>query len=288
MKAIRRIWQDVRAGRNLEIYITAIVSLGVAVLGALQITSQQVVSAAILAVLALVSYFLLSNRRSNESIEDKLSVVESSIGSPACFLPERRFLTQLYAEKTLKAQSIDIVAVSMQSFLDNTRASDLANWILSAGKRIRMLVLWPGSSAAQIRGDQENIDLAEKIVIQVNRLSTLCGTIQRQITGKRQCKGSLEVRFYDGVPLFSYFRADTEMIIGLYYSHITGLESESIQIRDTDALIYKKMRGHFDALWEGRSQRNLPAKERVVCEISDGRVYLIDVGSLNRRNHESI
>ncbi len=119
MKAIRRIWQDIRNGQNIDIYITVTVSFVVAILSAFGVTNQTLISSAILAILALVSASLLSNRRANESIESALRAVEKSIGSSVSFLNEERsLLTKDFTEKAVSADKIDIITLSMQAVLE--------------------------------------------------------------------------------------------------------------------------------------------------------------------------
>ena len=59
MRFLRRVWNDIRSGQNLDIYITASLSLIIAVFGVLGIANQSIISAAVLAVLALLLSSLL-------------------------------------------------------------------------------------------------------------------------------------------------------------------------------------------------------------------------------------
>lgn len=54
MKLHQVILQDIRARQNLDVYITVVIAVIVAVLGIFQVTDQTVVTSAALAVLALV------------------------------------------------------------------------------------------------------------------------------------------------------------------------------------------------------------------------------------------
>lgn len=136
----------------------------------------------------------------------------------------------------------------MEVFINNY-GDDLVEWIVRQGKQFRLLVLKPDTPITKIRGTEERINLDSKIKAQVESIEGLSIKIKSAITNYGKCKGFLEIKFYEGIPYYAYFRADQEMIIGFYYSHLTGLQSECIYIQESDNPIYKKMTGHFEKLW---------------------------------------
>ena len=106
--------------------------------------------------------------------------------------------------------------------------------------------------------------------------------VQREIACGRECSGSLEVRLYDGIPYFAYFSTEKAMVIGLYYSHVKGLQSEAISI-DAESRIYKKMQGHFDTLWNRQSgSKGVSLKDRVICTIAKSNMHFIDLQTLRK------
>jgi len=66
MKSLRIIWEDIKSGRNIDIYITVVVALAIAILDIFSVINQSVISSVTLAVLALVAYSLLQDRRKNQ------------------------------------------------------------------------------------------------------------------------------------------------------------------------------------------------------------------------------
>ena len=207
-----------------------------------------------------------------DRIKEELAALGSE--SPASLLPARRLLTQVYEEKTAKATQVDIITLTMETLLSHYSEDRLVQWILHEGKRIRILVLAPDALATRIRGREEGIDLAAKIVHQMDRLRRLYGKVQERVEDcSEQCKGSLEVRAYDSLPYFAYFRADAEMVIGLYYSHQEGLNSECIYLNRSEHPVFHKMQGHFDALWSGKIGADTPLESRIICQISSSGFY---------------
>jgi hypothetical protein len=77
MHFIKRLWNDIQHGQNLDIYITALVSLVIAVFGVVGIASQNLISAAILAVLALLLSSLLISRHQNDKLHATLLNIEA-------------------------------------------------------------------------------------------------------------------------------------------------------------------------------------------------------------------
>ena len=78
MKFLHRVWQDIKSGHNLDIYITVAIAMVVAILGVLGVADDKIVFSAVLATLALVSSSLLVNRRENEEIRSALSNVTTT------------------------------------------------------------------------------------------------------------------------------------------------------------------------------------------------------------------
>jgi|GEM_PF-1477730 len=188
-------------------------------------------------------------------------------------LQERRYLSGSYIRWTGEAEKIDIITLSMAIMLDHYNAQEMIGWI-NEGKTIRVLVLNPNASVTKLRGREEGIALEKKILEKVQRLKMLCKKslefIKQQESSNawERFKGSFEVRIYDGIPYFGYFKADSKMVIGLYYSHLTGMESEALLIRESETGIFKKMIDHFNSLWEGKSEEG-DIVDRRVCLISD-------------------
>ena len=196
-------------------------------------------------------------------------------------LPERKFLTGNYVDWARTAKEIEIITLSMSYILDGYGDQELIGWI-NAGKTIKILVLNPNASVTKLRGREEGIDLKRKILLQVQRLKKLCKESKKFIKNQEESSnawngftGSLEVRIYDGIPYFGYFKADNIMVIGLYYSHLTGVESEALRIQESETGIFKKMIDHFNSLWEGKSEKT-EIVDRRICKISGTKVEIFE------------
>ncbi|MBN1141214.1 MAG: hypothetical protein JXB25_05400 [Deltaproteobacteria bacterium] len=117
MTLFRRKVNDLQEKHNLDIYITLVLAFTVTALAIFQVTDQSVLSAAILATLALVSLSLLKNRRETEEVaktlhgmrdmQRQMDAIVSSMGITFAFIPvsEGRFSdsSRMIRELAMKA-----------------------------------------------------------------------------------------------------------------------------------------------------------------------------------------
>lgn len=203
--------------------------------------------------------------------------------TPACIsnvnAVERSQSTEYYTRQVNDAASVDIITLTMQAMLEQYGDDKLIDWIFE-GKTLRILVLAPFSVAAELRSREENNDeifLRDKIIRQIERLKRIYDRASHRIDNNKEfLTGSLEVRFYDGIPYFAYFGTEKAMAIGLYYSHIKGLQSETISIKK-EWSIWGNAKKHFDYLW-GKCD-----EEDKVCVISRHRQSFINLPTLKER-----
>ena len=189
---------------------------------------------------------------------------------------ERSRMTEYYIEKANSGSTIEIITLTLQVALENYGEDRFLRWI-QEGKQIRILVLSPFSLAAKLRSREEKPDdedfLANKIIKQVEVLKNLYCTAEDLLEHKNYA-GSMEVRFYDAIPYFAYFRTENAMAIGLYYSHIKGLQSEVILV-DPKSSVYQNMSMHFSKLWGKGDRKN--REKMTVCVISKQHMHFMDL-----------
>jgi hypothetical protein len=183
--------------------------------------------------------------------------------------PERTLLSDFYLEQAGSSSNIDIIALTLQSALENFSEAKFIQWIRD-GKHIRILMLSPSSTVAKIRSSEEASDqdfLPNKIMIQIKALKRLFTRAEKELKGQNYT-GSLEVRLYDSLPYFSYFHTDKAMMMGLYYTNLPGLQSEALLINEKSS-IHAKMCSHFDNIWTKSGKRG--TQKMTVCSIGRGR-----------------
>ncbi len=184
---------------------------------------------------------------------------------------ERSILSPYYAEKSKSATTIDMISLTLLSAMENFGQEGFIQWI-QAGKKIRILMLSPFSTAAELRSREESANksfLPAKIIKQIEELKRLHIRAEKQLKGK-DFTGSFEVRLFDDLPYFSYFHTDKIMVMGLYYGHIRGLQSEALLI-DEKSSIHVKMRDHFDYLWKKSGRHS--ASTVTLCSITKEHIF---------------
>lgn len=264
--------------QRLSAAVTITAVIVVEVLGALgQVTLTQGEQIILLLIVLLAIDALTERLTILEKIQDEIKMFGK--GSLINLLEERRFLISFYEEKTAKADEIDIITLSMGAVLDHYKEADLIRWILDEGKRVRILVMAPNACPTEIRGREEDVDLAALILARLRRVRSLYEKTYQTLQDCGRCKGSFEVRLHHGIPYYAYFRADREIVFGFYFSHVKGLESECLHIRGGESQLHEKMRGHFEAMWVGQVE-SMSVKERTVCLISRSESHCMDAEEL--------
>jgi len=71
MRVMRRIWGDIRSGENIDLYITVIVAIGLAILNIVGVAPQTYLAPITLAVLGLLAFTSLGNRYRIEELLQK-------------------------------------------------------------------------------------------------------------------------------------------------------------------------------------------------------------------------
>lgn len=147
MRFQRRAWNDIRSGQNLDIYITASLSLIVAILGVLGIANQSIISAAVLAVLALLLGSLLVSRHQSERIQLTLSKLENAQISNSQFMTSGDDISNLL-KLLRKSQKAYFWGTTLTTHIPMLQ-QDLQQGLV-AGLESKFLLVKPSSNALQM------------------------------------------------------------------------------------------------------------------------------------------
>jgi len=127
MSRLRLIWEDIKTGRNIELYFTTAFALVVAIAGLSGFDNQRLLTSATLAALALVSYSLLQNR-----LRTQLPIIiradnQSNVEYLCAYIE---------ANKIEKARLIQYSGDKMRRVVEN---------LLSKGARVELLLQHPSA-----------------------------------------------------------------------------------------------------------------------------------------------
>jgi hypothetical protein len=211
MKYLRVVWQDIRAGQNLDIYLTIIISVAIAILGIFQVVEQTIISATVLAMLALVANTLLQNRRANDLLQKRMSAMEGYE-----FLG--RELEDYYQQnEALSTASTALFwGVTLERLIPHVQA-ELQEGLRQGRLKARFLLLKPESNAVKMaafsmrNGNERRINTAINMAIE--RVTDLASDANKP--------AKLEVRVVDYLPPWTLIAFDPSLKKGKMFISIS-------------------------------------------------------------------
>ncbi|WP_320065958.1 hypothetical protein [Micromonospora sp. RTGN7] len=244
---------------ELEAYLVSGTALVVGALGLLNVTSPDVVAAATLAVLGVITFDLLTGRRRLGRIESTLRDVTGSL-RPDVGDSADRLLTAAVpgaAVGLAGARDIRLVGVTLsrtiRSHLDDLRQQ------LAAGATVRVALIDPAGPAPEEAARRNGLPAggAEVFAHRIQPTLDLLDYLAAQVTGG----GRLEVRLLRFVPAFGMVLVDPEKPSGRIsidvYSHRPDGREAMVTLRaDRDPVWYQHFAREFDQIWAGGRSRD--------------------------------
>lgn len=247
MRFLRRLRTDLSAGQNLEIYTTALLSLVLAVLGALGTVGSEVLSAAVLATLALLAGGMLVSRRQVAELTAEVRARGRGEVSAADFLGTDK---PGLVEQVRTAEDIRIVGVTLSRTMRNL-VDELQRRAV-AGAVVKVALLDPAGSAPEEAARRSTIpDRAE---MYRNRLRSSVDLL-RELAETPGVEGRVEVRFLGFVPAFGLLLLDPQQPGGRIHVDIYSHSSASgdavfTVLPHREDLWFRHFRTEFDSVWE--------------------------------------
>ncbi len=259
LRFLEKVFQDIREGENLEIYLTLAVVLVLLALDVFGIASTEAVAAGTLATLALLAYSTLKNREQMQHIMDTSTATQAvveqvSIGKPKAddfFWREKRFLQRDLAQ----AKFIGIVGVTLNRTVRDYQ--DIFEDRLASDACVRLIIIDPAGPAprqALCRGME---GIGDALYADLSRL-----TIERICVLARlpNSTGTVELGLLPYVPSFGLIVIDPDeahgRIIAEIYHHKSLAFNPTFELNaQRDARWYEFFRKQFDLLWESCGDR---------------------------------
>ncbi|MGW3662556.1 hypothetical protein [Streptomyces sp. NPDC005141] len=247
MRFLRRVRADLSAGENLEIYVTALLSLTLAVLGALDAVSGEVLSAATLATLALLAGGLLGGRRQvGELAAEVRARAAGDVSAKDFFVHDKPELVRQVRE----ARDIRICGVTLARTLRNV-IDELERRAVS-GCAIKVALIDPAGTAPAEAARRST--LADRPDVYENRLRPSIDLL-RELMERPGVGDRVEVRFLPFVPAFGLVVLDPQRPGGLIhvdiYSHSSASGDAVFTLRpDRDGPWYEHFHAEFERVWE--------------------------------------
>ncbi|MEU6260534.1 hypothetical protein [Streptomyces sp. NPDC047043] len=247
MRFLRRVRDDLSTGENLELYVTALLSLTLAVLGVFDVADGKVLAAATLATLALLAGSLLGSRRQIATLAAQIRESRSGAPSAAEFFtadkPEVR-------EQVRTARDIRIVGITLARTLRNL-VDELEHRAL-AGAVVKVALIDPLSTAPAEAARRSTI--ANRPEVYENRLRPSIDLL-KELVERPGVDGRVEVRFLPFVPAHGVILLDPGRSNGIIYvdlySHSSASGDAVFALKPgRDGPWYEHFQAEFERVWE--------------------------------------
>jgi hypothetical protein len=247
-----RLRADLANGKNLDLYVTVVIALTIGLLGVFNVVNAEIIAAATLATLALVTIGSLGTRR-------QVATLETAAGDLAALLRQSgsagsadQYLSPSTSGLDVElrgATDIRLVGVSLSRTIRNH--VDELERRLGRGAHIRIALIEPGSEAVREAARRSTIPDSPEIF--ENRLRPTVDLL-RQLAGAAGPTGRLEVRFLRFVPAFGLTMVDPDEDDGLIHVDIYAHRSAGPEpvLRLTphrDPRWYRHFLHEFDRIW---------------------------------------
>lgn len=247
MKLLRRVWNDIRHGENIDLYVAAPLAILIAIFGIFGITSPQLISSMTLMILGLLATSLLTSRHAVKELSQKLTQTSNTV-----FLKD-------FAESNLErdfeeATELWLVGVSLTTTI-RTHYS-LIEKKLRTGHQIKALLVHPDGSAVEMSENRAygrpNTERARNEI--KNTLQDLCDLSQA-------VPGRLEIRTIDYLVGHGVIAKDPETASGIIYIENYPFKTEGgsrprFVIGAIDGFWYDFFKKELYNLWDGGSKWN--------------------------------
>jgi len=216
---------------NIELIIIGLIAVGVAILDIVSVTDQGVTSAAILAVLAIMAFSGISDRKNVNELKEvihnlnrKIETISNretliNFGIIGHFKNRPNDLLKEKYEKATKQIKI------LHTWLDAVEPLPIE--IFEAEKRgvaVKIILLDPDSYFAKMRA--KNLGFEEN----TTRTRVLFEGVENAIRKNCQKDNFIEVFLYDGNIPFSYYAVDNWGLVGLFWAERAGVIGPHIEV----------------------------------------------------------
>jgi hypothetical protein len=158
MHFLQKVWSDIRRGENIDVYVTALLAVALAVMNVIGLADAKLIGPLTLAVLALLSVAILGSRHRVEQVHQDVVQASIKILTTVQGLVERSSHASsaedlFWRERTpldkyfLQARTIYVSGITLNRTVRDYAA--VFERRLKAGARIRFIIIDPDSAATK-------------------------------------------------------------------------------------------------------------------------------------------
>lgn len=185
MRFIKRIWNDIRQGENLDLYLTVLAAIILAILNLVGFALSSVINSFSLAILALLAVAMLGNRYRLDKLLES-----SQLGIDQILHQE---LTDKQDEINHKMEhAFDLLLIGTNLYSTIQRHYLLLENRLRAGRQVRILLVNPTGSASEFAAKR-----LYRSVSPEQYASQIKSSLQTLSTLKKETAGNLKLHVID-------------------------------------------------------------------------------------------
>lgn len=238
MKFIIRIWNEIRRGESLDLYITIALAIVLVILNLINFIPVSWLPPLNVAILALLAIAVLENRHRLDTL------LEQSTSRDQIMLTH--FPDSLLFHDMDKAKQLTLIGVDLSLVLKQNYARLESK--LRKGHSIKVVLVNPDSPACEMAAilHYEPTTCDEKRAV-INRSIRILNEL------KQKTKGKLEIRLLNHLPTFGAIVSDLHTADGAiylwHYAFKAGdTERLKLIVRDTDGAWYEKFKMEIDTI----------------------------------------
>jgi hypothetical protein len=242
---LRKVFQDIRLGRNIETYVLVIAAIVVAVLDIFDIASPSVINAAVLGALAVLLYGRVLDQRQFSDVAAKSGIRE--------FHPSRSSVPPLHSTLSATQHELLLIGISLSTVIQSQLSilEDLAR----RGRKVK-LAIWEPSSEDPHR--TVLVKALEDLIDAPNfGKRTVPGRLRHWYSGlDTRARQNIEIRTYSTFPTVSIIFIDKDHPQGyvhvepiIYRARPEELPSFRLGVLESPTLL-QVLRKRYSQLWD--------------------------------------
>lgn len=242
---------------NAELIAIVIVSIGVISLDVAGITDGKMILPAILAVLALLAFSGIYNRKISNQLKDALEALNDKIQG----ISDNEKLINFGVKGIFKNRPIDFLNEKYENATNSIRI--LHSWLESVslpveifeaakkGVKVQILLLNPESQIAKLRakslGHGENSD----------RTRILLDGVINSIRKNSNESCNIELYLYEEIPPFSMYSIDKYIVMGLYWSGKASVSGPHFEVLEKENGLSVLLNESFDNILKSSTKQEI-------------------------------
>ncbi|MBT7070197.1 MAG: hypothetical protein HN975_04825 [Anaerolineae bacterium] len=254
MKLITAIFNDIKKGENLEVYLVILISLIVLLMDVFGSVKFDSLTNVILAVLALLSLGTLSTRGTLVSLRNSIGELDKKIEKLEADIPNRE-ISIFGLNGIHEDQSNDYIDQNFRNAKDEICI--LETWIpgvlplrsefieaVKLGTKARILIMDIDAEIALQRLDDQ--DFPQSTARPRAAFEMLKATIEKNELQNHE----FEVRFYKALPPFSLYMADEWMMMGIFWHNRSSIEGPHFEIHGKSSKFGRYVLDTYNKMWD--------------------------------------